>query len=100
MTASSTRAGDFESLFRNNELRELLGGSVTVTLGDATAKDTNGGNKVRRCKMRLKQSAALYIMYREPLKPRVPKSVFSALRHHGTPDPDPSRARPGLRRDN
>lgn len=38
--------GDFESLLRNQELKEMLGGIVSVTVGDAMARETNKGDKV------------------------------------------------------
>jgi stage III sporulation protein SpoIIIAA len=38
--------GDFESLFRNMELRDLVGGIMSVTIGDAEAQRINAGNKV------------------------------------------------------
>lgn len=39
--------GDLQSLLKNPELNSLVGGTTTVTLGDAMAQSTNGGNKVR-----------------------------------------------------
>jgi stage III sporulation protein SpoIIIAA len=40
--------GDLESLLRNQELKGLLGGTASVLLGDAMAKSSNHGSKVRR----------------------------------------------------
>ncbi len=40
--------GDLQSLLKNPELNTLVGGTTSVTLGDAMAKATNGGSKVRR----------------------------------------------------
>lgn len=39
--------GDLQSLLKNPELNSLVGGSISVTLGDMLAKASNGGNKVR-----------------------------------------------------
>ncbi len=38
--------GDLRSLLKNGELNGLVGGVVSVTLGDAAAQKTNHGNKV------------------------------------------------------
>lgn len=39
--------GDLQSLLKNPNLNTLLGGSTSVTIGDAAAAE-NGGNKVRK----------------------------------------------------
>lgn len=39
--------GNLQSLLENPELNSLVGGKASVTLGDAAAKGSNGGNKVR-----------------------------------------------------
>lgn len=40
--------GDLQSLLENPELNTLVGGTTSVTLGDAMASATNAGNKVRQ----------------------------------------------------
>ncbi|CBJ28810.1 expressed unknown protein [Ectocarpus siliculosus] len=40
--------GDLQSLLENPELNTLVGGTTSVTLGDAMAIATNAGNKVQR----------------------------------------------------
>lgn len=42
--------GNLQSLLKNPELNSLVGGTISVTLGDYKANDTNGGNKVRRAR--------------------------------------------------
>lgn len=39
--------GDFRSLLRNPELKGLLGGTETVTMGDEYAKTEGGGSKIK-----------------------------------------------------
>ncbi|CAN0180687.1 unnamed protein product, partial [Ectocarpus fasciculatus] len=44
----ATAHGDLQSLLENPELNTLVGGTTSVTLGDAMASATNAGNKVQR----------------------------------------------------
>jgi stage III sporulation protein SpoIIIAA len=43
----TAHGSSLSSLLRNPELRPLVGGVEAVTLGDAEAKATNNGQKVR-----------------------------------------------------